>query len=83
MSKREWKSGPPPHVGWWMCKDTSTFQGEMWRWWAGKNWSYPASEYDGEVLLLTCARSRAMFRNDEIKWCDYWPEDARVPRVKP
>ena len=81
--KITWHKGNPPHIGWWLCMDTSDRGDPMWRWWVGKNWSYPAAEYDSEHLVLCCAKSKAIFRNDEITWCDYWPEHARVPRIKP
>lgn len=83
MSTRIWHSGPPPHVGWWNASvqrdDTA------WRWWNGAAWSMAvgAEEDKGWVAAMTAKQviSRAYTKN--IKWTDYWPEGARVPRVRP
>lgn len=83
MNKRAWKSGPPPHAGWWsarLCTDTRL--GE-WRWWDGKCWSTPAYRQMtcGQAgQIARCVTSRPL---NSIQWCDYWPENARVPRITP
>jgi hypothetical protein len=81
MTERNWKSGPPPHIGWW-----NTLRGEVsdppnpmtWRWWDGANWSYGSH-------AKTCAPSATASwqKNEGVVWSDYYPEGARVPRVDP
>ncbi len=76
MTERNWKSGPPPHIGWWnasMCRNTF-----VWRWWDGTGWRTSnidpkLRKYDGVIAE----------RVGEMEWSDYWPENARVPRVDP
>lgn len=78
---RKWHSGPPPHVGWW---NASRDRNEsLWRWWDGSEWSKSTSRWDD---ALSAARSAAVRRGDPnaiIEWSDYWPANARVPRVAP
>lgn len=80
MTERTWHKGPPPHVGWWnasVARSTAS-----WRWWDGSEWSdYSLEDYSAER-----AGAHAAIRNTEswrIEWTDYWPENARVPRVDP
>ena len=89
MSERKWYSGPPPHVGWWLCTDNSFEHdyADMWRWWDGEAWSFFSLSTDSAHNAGKNARCRAYFmRNKEkwgIRWSDYYPANARVPRVKP
>lgn len=69
----EWKTTKPPHVGWWLCR------GDLWRWWDGKVWSFGARPGCAESTLQAAYRTPAV--NQFIEWCDFWPEDARVPRL--
>lgn len=78
--ERTWRSGPPPHIGWWnaslnLCEGT-------WRWWDGVKWSQAAYPDMSAELAASQAES-CKFSTRYIKWSDYWPEGARVPRVKP
>lgn len=77
--KRKWHSGPPPHVGWWNA-NTSRHP-FLWRWWNGNHWSRPASSRDSPKAAAVEARVPATASG--IEWADYWPEDARVPRIAP
>ena len=81
MSKeRIWKSGPPPHVGWWnasVCDDDIA-----WRWWNGKVWSVVvyssnSAEQVARFALDVCEEVKSIF------WTDYWPKGASVPRIDP
>ena len=79
---REWHSGPPPHVGWWNASQTK--HNGSWRWWNGSSWSRDVHQNDGPAW----ASAHAMWVetaeiNAIIKWTDYWPENARVPRIDP
>ena len=81
-AEREWHSGPPPHVGWWNASQTK--HNESWRWWNGSSWSMDVHQNDGSAW----AGGHAMWVetaeiNAIIKWTDYWPENARVPRINP
>ena len=79
MSTRTWHNGPPPHVGWWnasWCRlETS------WRWWDGKTWSLAATpKYSAEDAAGV---SEQPYHQSDIEWTDFYPENARVPRVGP
>jgi hypothetical protein len=76
---REWHSGPPPHVGWWNASHNKGH--DSWRWWNGSSWSERVSSYDNAKQ----ARGQAMWvtTDKNIQWTDYWPANARVPRIDP
>lgn len=80
--KRKWKSGPPPHIGWW---NASVGQASYaWRWWDGKCWSVAAFTSDGPRLAARAAGFKAKpCLQKRIEWTDYWPENARVERKAP
>lgn len=73
---RVWNSGPPPHIGWWNASISSVL--DRWRWWDGTNWSVANSSGWGLCLDVESPEDQC-----RIKWTDYWPENARVPRVDP
>lgn len=80
MKKRVWHKGPPPHVGWWnasiLCDPCA------WRWWNGERWSKVA--YCGESAKEAGVSAKLTGDNDYfIEWTDYYPENARVPRIDP
>ena len=81
MKERIWHKGPPPHVGWW---NASVYSNEnCWRWWDGSNWSgvsYPALKAETAAHYALTPAAEGLAR---IFWTDYWPENARVPRVDP
>lgn len=77
--KRKWHKGPPPHVGWWNASALRSHR--VWRWWNGRQWSLPASP-------LYSAKEAAGAGNipaaaSDIQWTDYYPANARVPRIAP
>lgn len=77
--KRKWHKGPPPHVGWW---NASAFRSpNIWRWWDGHRWSLSVSSGRSadEAGRQASQKSDSM----TVKWTDYWPENARVPRIAP
>lgn len=77
--KRVWHSGPPPHVGWWQASGSRNPQ--LWRWWNGTNWSLPVMKDYCDEWLQEAVKSPTVLMN--ILWNDYWPADARVPRLAP
>lgn len=80
MKKHVWHKGPPPHVGWWAA---SVWQNEnMWRWWNGKYWSHASGVCETARAAATGAAKKAG-NSSQIRWTDYYPENARVPRVAP
>lgn len=80
MSKRIWNGGKPPHVGWFNASKSKSHQ--IWRWWNGKQWSMDVLPSNGiEEVILTAGMIDAY--PEYIEWTDYWPENARVPRIKP
>jgi hypothetical protein len=82
MTERVWHEGPPPHVGWWNTMDTTGRSGE-WRWWNGSNWSIHTLEIRNAEDAALNSTKAAAFTLSEICWSDYWPENARVPRLDP
>ena len=82
MKYRQWNSGPPPHVGWWnasVCKNP-----EGWRWWNGQHWSRVSLSGPHENRITPQDLALAHPADEATtRWTDYWPEDARVPRVDP
>lgn len=78
----EWHSGPPPHVGWWLASYSK--RTDTWRWWNGKNWSAPAIDDHSAKQAGTAANTEHNLGLGKIiQWTDYWPENARVPRINP
>ena len=78
--KRVWHKGPPPHVGWWNASNTQN--GDAWRWWNGIEWSDLVFSIQGCEIAGFMA-SEADVERLPIEWTDYYPDNARVPRVKP
>lgn len=84
MSSRVWNNGPPPHIGWW---NASTHQSnDAWRWWDGRHWSAVARPSFSRKQIHAATSIVAapwLGSNSGIQWTDYWPENARVPRIAP
>lgn len=77
MSERVWHKGPPPFPGWW---NASVQQDEdAWRWWDGKRWSWLAFSWHPAKEAAYAAVHESM--DTPISGTDYWPENARVPRL--
>lgn len=74
--------GPPPHIGWWRAKliEGTT---EYWGWFDGYWWSPFCTEDKDAAEAARRARQRGAFGPDDVKWSDYWPENARVERIVP
>ncbi len=80
MKKIRFNDSPPPHVGWWLC---NCVNGMGWRWHNGDCWSIPVnSNCTNRSAGILSYYSKAL-PHELILWCDYWPENARVPRVIP
>ena len=81
-AKRIWHKGPPPHIGWWNASRVR--DPDYWRWWDGKGWSWAVHKYDTstEVCMFSNLITDSILA-ENIHWNDYWPENARVPRIKP
>lgn len=81
MTDRKWHSGPPPHIGWW---NASLDRGEdVWRWWDGREWSWCVGESEPISTAVLNAKIKLPYFHSIISWSDYWPENARVPRIDP
>lgn len=80
MSDRVWHKGPPPFSGWWNASMQKAE--DSWRWWDGENWSYPLGESSRLEYVTSMSRVPA-FPQEKVEWTDYWPENARVPRLDP
>lgn len=80
---RKWHSGPPPHVGWWNASYYDGHNRNMsWRWWNGEYWSHLVFPFDS-IVMVGISSGEFDDYQDKIQWTDYWPENARVPRVNP
>lgn len=78
--KRVWRSGPPPHIGWWMANASKV--PSMWRWWDGSSWG--ASVHWCQTSEYAAERSEIKsFTGPTILWTSYYPRNARVPRINP
>jgi hypothetical protein len=78
---RVWHKGPPPFVGWWNASSMKICS--LWSWWNGESWSAGVMDDMDETYAATCAVAPNERNTSEIFWSDYYPEDARVPRVNP
>lgn len=82
-NKRVWNTGNPPHIGWW---NASEFRDPLaWRWFDGKKWSRVAWAYSSPYIAAQAANHRvsSSWCMGPILWTDYWPPNARVPRIDP
>jgi len=80
---RKWHSGPPPHVGWWNASYYDGHNRNMsWRWWNGEYWSHLVFPFDS-IVMVGISSGEFDDYQDKIQWTDYWPENARVPRIDP
>jgi len=77
----KWHKGPPPHVGWWLANPIES--PDIWRWWNGKYWSAGATCWLLKEQAEYRAKHKSLLDNEQIYWCDYYPENARVPRINP
>jgi len=77
---RIWNKGNPPHAGWWNAttepKPRAMDFTDFWRFWDGAVWYQRCLPEDN-------VKSLGPERNPVHCWTDYWPEDARVPRIDP
>lgn len=80
MNKIKWSYGEPPHVGWWNASFAQSH--DSWRFWDGKSWSCAAHPHYNAKMARDSAKEKSAF-NRIIQWCDYWPKNARVPRINP
>lgn len=79
MSDRIWTLSTPPFVAWWNASvDCDPI---YWRWWDGKVWSYPVTPSASAAHAAMMARRKAQIGG--IYWSDYYPPNARVPRIAP
>ncbi len=81
MTKRAWHTGPPPHIGWWEA--SAVRAKNKWRWWNGEYWSLYCVAEDDLDAVAKFSEQKSFLMSHEIYWTDYWPENARVPRMKP
>jgi hypothetical protein len=75
---RTWRTGPPPHVGWWNASvaPSEPYAPDAWRWWDGKRWSLYRSKY-------LQAHEQINYSLMEVWWNAYYPDNAAVPRMTP
>ena len=78
---RTWHKGPPPHIGWWEASVMR--QPQVWRWWDGAQWSIAVDSNATGNMAARAASSKTALKVNDVEWTDYWPENARVPRIDP
>lgn len=80
--KEEWKSGNPPHIGWWnasRCEDWNA-----WRWWNGEYWSSCAYPTYGMDAVIDAAHSKSVdIPSKQIKFREKYPKRAMCKRYNP
>ena len=80
MSERVWNKGAPPHAGWWNASRLRAT--DAWRWWNGSEWSIQANQGHSAVEAADRAELRVSDQ-DSVEWTNYYPKNARVPRINP
>lgn len=78
---RTWHKGPPPHVGWWNASRYGHLAN--WMWWNGSEWSCSVGECADAKRAGQISALKNPYQDGSIVWTDYWPENARVPRIDP
>ena len=68
----EWKSGPPPAIGWWPASRFKDIKGL--RWWSGEWWSYSARPEFSASEARLAAKYLTHRHGTEIQWCARWWE---------
>ncbi len=76
----KWNLFGPPHIGWWIASNCRDWN--VWRWWNGSTWSLPVGPCEGEERAAQMAY-KVSDGQQYIAWTDYYPANARVPRVAP
>lgn len=79
----KWNKGAPPHIGWWLSKvlDSNV---QRWRWFDGRDWSMGVEDSARNDFAGSYAiRTAGAWLVDEVFWSDYYPKNARVPRINP
>lgn len=72
----KWNAGPPPHIGWWLCDSN------WWRWWDGDNWGHGVhADAHASTVRRAAAKPIPVKNRENVRWCRYWPADARRPRL--
>ena len=76
-----WQDGAPPFIGWWLTKSSvALWDAPDWRWWDGQHWSFAKSAH---LDVLPAVNPNYQLDAGNVRWCLYWPERARVPRLPP
>lgn len=85
MTARTWRKGPPPFPGWWNARVMSFSGDDRWGWWDGRRWSVFADEGMSASEAAERAKTIGGYGGGtaHVEWSDYYPENARVPRVDP
>lgn len=82
-TKRIFHIGPPPHIGWWNATSGMDAAPDIWSWWDGVAWSLGAQPDATAEFAAIRAKTHRTRSNKEVVWSDYYPENARVPRIDP
>ncbi len=77
----KWRSGPPPHAGWWNASVNKNKR--KWRIHDGKCWSVAVPDKRSPLDAGKEARIKSVVRAEIVEWTDAWPDGARVQRINP
>lgn len=79
-----WHLGFPSNIGWYLTaimNEEETTQ--HWRWFDGLQWSFACKPEYSLSLIAEYAQKYTVFTSCEFVWCEFWPKNARVPRINP
>lgn len=74
----EWEHRHPTNQGWWRVRNDQRTNLELYSWWNGEVWSHTFSPHEDIPDTLPTYPPGV-----RLGWCDYWPLNARVPRIDP
>ena len=66
----EWRSGPPPEIGWWPA--STERQPHRLRFWNGRHWSSYATSSANARTAGEYGSRMSSDDQDRIKWTDRW-----------
>lgn len=80
---KAWRYGIPRHIGFWMTAAEGNESTQAWRWWDGSYWSMAIDPSASIEMVSTLARRKTIFKGINFVYSNYWPKNARVPRIDP
>ena len=66
----EWRSGPPPEIGWWPA--STSRDPDALRFWDGLCWSVLCRSVDDRNSAGLWGAKPSAYNTNEIRWTDRW-----------